>query len=116
MSSFILSRLGSFNRLTSVGSLSCHRSFYGNRKDATKKSNVGGTERIHLVDAEAIQFTVDSISSDWSKETAVVIDTSPGPGLLLESLLKAGAPKVRGLLYNSSPYRSVLQVKKHLFD
>uniref|UniRef100_T1K8W2 Dimethyladenosine transferase 2, mitochondrial n=2 Tax=Tetranychus urticae TaxID=32264 RepID=T1K8W2_TETUR len=92
-----------------------NRAYYANRKNNNKLVIPASSERIHLVDAEVIKFTVDSISSDWSKETAIVIDTSPGPGLLLEALLKAGAPKVRGLLHGSSPYKSVLQTLQETY-
>jgi len=93
--------------------LTCVRKLSAFREPSPTNFSADYTSRIHVIGNSVIDCVVKKISSDLRSEKSVIMEVNPGPGFLLEALLRAGAPRVFGLYEESSPYLSALEVSSN---
>lgn len=90
---------------------SCVRKFMSSHENVSPNTRTDYSFRVHVIGNPVIDFVVKNISSDLESDRSAIMEVNPGPGFILEGLLKAGAKRVFGLYEESSPYLSALEVK-----
>ncbi|XP_074596104.1 mitochondrial transcription factor B2 [Brevipalpus obovatus] len=94
---------------------SCVRKFISPPENGLPNKRNDFSFRVHVIGNPVIDFVVKNISPDLRSDRSVIMEVNPGPGFILEALLKAGARRVFGLYEESSPYLSALEALREKY-